>query len=43
MEVIVSHEYEMFVSPSFDIVRAVWMLLEEDNALKVLPISICAR
>lgn len=43
MEVIVSHEYEMFVRPSFNIVRAVWMLPEEDKALKVLHISICVR
>lgn len=43
MEVIVSHEYEMFGSPSFNIVRAVWMLLEEDKALKVLAISICVK
>ena len=31
----------MFASPSFNIVRAVWMLLEEDKAPKVRPISIC--
>lgn len=37
MEVIVPHEYEMFVSPSFNIVRAVWMLLEEDKALRYDP------
>lgn len=43
MEVIVPHEYEMFASPSFNIVRAVWMLLEEDKGLKVWPISICVR
>lgn len=43
MEVIVSHEYEMFGSPSFNIVRAVWMFLEEDKALEVWPISICVR
>lgn len=43
MEVIVPHEYEMFASPSFNIVRAVWMLLEKDKALKVWPISICVR
>lgn len=43
MEVIVPHEYEMFASPSFNIVRAVWMLLMEDKALKVWPISICVR
>lgn len=37
------HEYEMFSSPSFNIVRTVWMLLEEHKALKVWPISICVR
>lgn len=37
------HEYEMFASPSFNFVRAVWMLLKEDKALKVWPISICVR
>lgn len=33
----------MFASPSFNFVRAVWMLLKEDKALKVWPISICVR
>ncbi len=37
------HEYEMFASPSFNIVRVVWMVLEEDKALKVWSISICVR
>lgn len=43
MEVIVPHEYEMFARPSFNIVRAVWMLLKEDKTPKVWPISICVR
>lgn len=43
MEVIVPHEYEMFAGPSFNIVTAVWMLLKEDKAPKVWPISICVR
>lgn len=40
MEVIVSHEYEMFGSLSFNTVRALLMLLVENKALKVCPISI---
>lgn len=43
MKVVVFHEYEMFSSPSSNIARVVWMLLEEDKALKVWAISICVR
>lgn len=37
MEVIVAHEYEMIASPSFNIVRAVWMLLEETKPWRYGP------
>lgn len=40
MEVTVAHEYEMFDSPLFNIVTALWMLTEEDKALKVWPIYV---